>query len=187
MPIRAETPVTEPKNKKEVPVGKGCLAVVIAVPVLLLALGVYLLAWATGGGQELARLSLTDQPSEVEFQLPAETVVDVWADVDFRHTGISPSKSADELPHVLDYVIEISGGQAPNSKLRCDPFRSHIFRNSGEHSTMGQASGRHYDGKLNGCRFRLSAGDYTLRAHKETVRADQRFTFSRTDLILRGP
>ena len=179
-------------SKSEEPEGTwkqflGCLGIFIGIPALLVGM-VLLLMRMTGGGEELARMPLGTSSSEATFALQAETVVQVWADLDVRHEGISSMKASEDLPHVLDYVIELeSEGHAPLA-LRCNPFDSHIYRTSGRHNSMGDVAGRYYDGALDGCALRLPAGSYRLRAHRETVAGgDARFHFGRTDLILRAP
>jgi hypothetical protein len=93
-----------------------------------------------------------------------------------------------DLPHVLDYVIEIRRGDTTVASERCDVFHTNHARTSGRWHRYDSA-GRSYDGLLRGCSIRMPAGRYTVRAHDEWVggRPDPRFVFERTDLILRLP
>lgn len=165
----------------------GCLALFIVVPALIGGI-IFLVMRLTGGGEVLARMPLSPSPSEMTLQLKAETPIQVWTYVDMRHPGISAMSATEDLPHVIDYVIEVrpaGSAGSPQASLRCNPFDSHIAKTSGTYNSIGEPSGRYYDGLVGACALRLPAGTYTVRAHRQAVSADARFTFSKTELILR--
>ncbi|MEZ4267057.1 MAG: hypothetical protein R3F39_11820 [Myxococcota bacterium] len=141
----------------------------------------------TPGVGGLVHLPLSAQPAEARFALAASTEIQVWADVDMRHVGISPKASHTALPRVVEMVIELRSDAGERTSLRCNPLDSHIARTSGEHNSMGEDSGRYYDGLVNGCAVRLPAGQWTVRAWLEPVEpADRRVRFDRLGLILRA-
>jgi hypothetical protein len=132
----------------------------------------------------LVHMALSQQPSEASFTLDDEATVQVWANLDVYHDGISHNAPNDSLPHVVDYAVELAGPGGPVT-LRCNPFDSNFAWTSGTHKSVGAPSGRYYDGRLTGCAAKLAAGTWILRAQLVPVQADERIRFVRTELILR--
>jgi hypothetical protein len=138
--------------------------------------------------EALVRMSLSEQASEASFELEEETTVEVWADLEIVHPGISPHTANVDLPHVVDYVVELETSEgAASESLRCNPFDSHVAKTSGKHNSIGEPAGRSYDGRLEGCALRLPADSYVLRARLEPVEdAEGRIRLVKTGLILRA-
>ena len=163
----------------------SCLAVLAVLCILGVAVAAIVMSLGAGG-ETVARFALTDAPLEQPFSLAEGRTVEVWTDIEMTHRGISYHAANDDLPHVLDYVIEIRRGAQSVLELRCNPFDSNVARTSYYGASSG-TNGRSYDGRVRSCSFELPAGAYSVVARRETVRPDARFHFSKTDLILRTP
>lgn len=176
---------TDPAQEGSLGQALGCLALVVGI-VALIAAVVWGIRWFRADTSSVVHMELTREPAESSFELEDEAVVQVWADLEITHPGISPSTANDELPHMFDYVIEIRGPEGLASELRCNPFDSHVARTSGTQNSVGQTAGRSYDGRLEDCAVRLPAGAYTIRAVLEPVEgAKGHVRLDRSGLILR--
>lgn len=144
------------------------------------ALGIYLF-----GSTTAARISMTPTPQSASFVLEEASTAQVWADIEVTHSDFSPNIAAVELPHVIDYVIEIERAGADAISLRCNPFDAYVMKRSDGYNSIGEDAGRWYDGRVEGCSVALEAGSYTLRAHTEPVQPDARVRFGKNDLVLR--
>jgi len=163
----------------------GCLGLVAGL-VLLGGAGYWLVTGYVSRNRALARLALASEPAEAKFELGRATAVQVWADIDVRHDGISTMSPNSSLPHVADYVIEFRGEAGVAGSLRCNPFDSNVALTSGTHSSIGEPSGRYYDGRLNGCHVQLPAGTYSVRAWLEPSGApNPSVVLRKSDLVLR--
>lgn len=164
----------------------GCLGIVVGIPLLVGGV-IWLMMRVGGGGKTFARMALSETPAETTFSLDAKTTVQVWANVDIRHKGVNPETPTDELPHLVDYVMDFRGPNAARVALRCNPFHSNVARASGTYNTPSEGEGRNYDGLIEGCNLELPKGAYSVRAHLEPVGTpDARFHFDTTELVLRA-
>lgn len=168
--------------------GRKSFVVYLALLVVLVGLAVTItgiVMTLTASGNALVRVPLTDTPQEAEFSTERDGVIEVWTDIELMHRGISYQLPNGDLPHVLDYVVEIEQAGLAIQSFRCNPFNSHFARTS-YYGASGGVNGRSYDGRIKGCALHLAAGKYRVRAHKEIVKPDPRFSFKKTVLILRG-
>ena len=162
----------------------GCLAVLLGVP-LLACCGVGLLVWKPGVGEVVGRFPVVAEPHGVQFSVAEPAVLQVWADIDLRHEGFNTNTSASDLPHVIDYVVEVERDGQSIKVLRCNPFYSNVFLFSGKHSSMGEASGRSYEGLLKRCSLPVEPGEYRVQVHSADVRPDKRIWFTKMGVVLR--
>lgn len=166
------------------PGAKGCLVLLAVLVIVGGAITLVVMA-LTAGGDEVARVAVYDAPASTTFRLDAPSAVTLWTDLDVIHRDISPQGSNDELPHVLDYVVTVTRDGAPVTELRCNPFDSNFARTSGKRSSMGEPSGRSYDGLLNGCAFDAAPGSYVVTARRQWRMQDPRISFVKTEVIIR--
>lgn len=165
----------------------SCLGLLIAIAGAVVGV-VFLFKTAGCSSQTLLAVELGPAPATYSFATESPGVVQVWANMKFRFKGFSSKVGNDELPHLLDYAIEIEGPQGDIRKLECNPLNSNVFRTSME--SPGQIgedyAHREYDGLIKGCTFAAKAGKHQLRARLVwRERGDDRFDFERTGLILR--
>ena len=163
----------------------GCLLVVAALAVVGVAIAAVVMS-LRAGGDTVARIALTESPAEQAFSLAAASTVEVWTDLELTHRGISYMVANEDLPHVIDYQIDIRRDGRLLHSMTCNPFESNFARQSYYGASSG-TDGRSYDGRIRDCAFQLPAGTYSVVARRETFRPDARFRFERTVLILRTP
>jgi len=180
----SDNPPNSPAQEGSVSDILAFLAAVIGLP-LLGCCGLGLFLYLPGSGQVVARFPMELEPTSAAFTVAEPAVLQVWADIDMRHKGISPNTSGSSLPHVIDYVVELERNGEALEVLRCNPLDSNIFRTSGKHSSMGEANGRSYEGLIKSCTVQLQPGDYGLRAYREEVRSDKRIWFSKLGIVVR--
>lgn len=137
------------------------------------------------GGSTLGRIEMQAEPRSIEIEVEDAGTLQVWADVEITHRGISPNIPAKKLPHVIDYVVELSGGDGEPRVQRCNPFASNVMRRSDVTNSVGKAAGRRYDGLVQRCGFTVQPGSYTVTAHIEAVDPDSRVSLQKNELVLR--
>lgn len=164
---------------------KGCLLILFLLAVVggVAAIVVFSLR---AGGDDVARLTVSEAPSSASFRIEAPSEVTLWTDLDVTHRDISTQSSNDELPHVVDYVVTVTRDGAKVADLRCNPFDSNVMRRSGKHTAMGSPEGRFYDGRLNGCAFDAEPGTYAITARSQRVAEDARIVFRKSELVVRA-
>lgn len=133
----------------------------------------------------LGRISMGSIDRSTTIEVEQTATLEVWADVEITHREFSPSMAADELPHVMDYIVELSAAGQQSQTLRCNLFNALVMRTSGETNSVGQAAGRWYDGLIRGCAFAVEPGTYTVTARTVEVQPDPRVSFQKNDLVLR--
>lgn len=138
------------------------------------------------GGDTVLRLAVTDTPISATIHLDARRDVTFWTEIDVTHRGISPRTSNDDLPHVVDYVVTVTSQGATIAEQHCNPFDSNFAKWTGTRSSMGEDSGRSYDGRINGCGLALEPGDYVITVRREWLAHDPRITLHKSDLLLRA-
>ncbi len=164
---------------------KGCLVLLAVVTVIGGVIAAVVLS-LRAGGDEVARVAVYDAPASAPFRLDVPSEVTLWTDLDVTHGDISAQASNDELPHVLDYAVTITRDGQRVAELLCNPFDSNFARTSAKRSSMGEPSGRSYDGLLNGCAFDAPPGSYVVTARRQWRMQDPRVSFRKTELILRA-
>lgn len=162
----------------------GCLAALAGLAVLGLAVAAVIFNFKAGGETVLA-MPLSQTPSQRSFSLAGTRRVEVWTDLEVTHAGISYRVPNDELPHVLDYGVEVKRGSETVVQLRCNPFDSNFAKTS-YYGSSGGIDNRSYDGRIRSCSFSAPAGQYTVVAALRPVGEDPRIVFKKTVLILRA-
>lgn len=161
--------------------------VIVALLLAVIAGGVVAVVFALrSGGQAVARIAVTDAPTVARFELDAKKVVSLWAEIDVTHEDISPNGANDDLPHVLDYRVEVTRDGTKVLDLRCNPFNSNFAKWTRKENSIGKPPGRAYDGRIRGCAFDAPPGTYVITAQRDWVGQDPRIWFAKTDLIIRA-
>ncbi len=169
---------TAPEKKPGNPVLIAiCGVVTLAGLVAVIAVA----ALGPGSSSPIASVPVDPQPAETRFVVATPGTIQVWADV---HVDTGNIDHDGDLPHVMNYVVEIMpGGGAPQT-LRCNPFNCSFSRMSGE-GYRGNIYFRAYEGRIRGCEFELPAGTHKVRVHSEPVKPDKRIQFKKNTLLLR--
>ncbi len=161
------------------------VAVVVGVLVIgaMAAVGA-IAVFGPGSGATLATLPIGPQPAEASFTVATAGSVQVWADLEVDTGDISHNESSSDLPHVMDYVVEVTPAGGKPQTLKCNPFNSNFARTSGD-GYHGDIYWRAYDGLVRGCVFKVPAGTHKVRVHSEAVKADKRIRFKKNVMVLR--
>jgi len=162
----------------------GCVAALSVIAMLGLAAAAVFLNFKAGG-TTVVRMALDQQPRQQSFELGGQRQVEVWTDLEVTHAGISYRLPNDELPHVLDYAVEIERGGQTVAKMRCNPFDSNFAKTS-YYGASGGIDKRSYDGRIRSCGFSAPAGQYKVVARLQPLETDSRIAFQKTVLILRA-
>lgn len=189
-PRRDEPPPSEPPSdapaKKE-PEGTfgqfiGCIVMVLAIVGVLVGVGWWIKSLFE---PPLVSLKLDEQERSAKLTLAEQTAVQAWAEIEMVHPEVSSNKALAELPHALDYLIEIDGPQG-TTKLRCNPFDANVFDRREKYGGVGTPWGQYVIARVRECAITLPAGDYTVRARVEKKIDDPaRFSYQKLALELR--
>lgn len=123
-------------------------------------------------GDDLARISVSESAREVQFQVDEPGRVGFAASFEIENSDF---RTREDVPHLVDYEIEIHKDGARVARLVCNPFDMSV-RRSGKN---GDLRLNFLSGALDGCDARLpSAGTYVVRARLVWVDPGRRIDFA---------
>jgi hypothetical protein len=129
-------------------------------------------------GTELAELAVTDQPSEISFDVKRPGRIYFTAEVDVTDHDW---RSRSDIPHSFNFHIEVLRDTNPIAKLVCDPFELFVW--------VSGSSGKRVDsfwGPMDSCAVHLrEPGTYTLRAWRNWKPGMPRIRLDETNLAPR--
>lgn len=146
---------------------------------IVLAIGI-LIYFLRGCGTEIGRIAVEDEFNEIQINIKENTEVIFWTELRVLNKSHN-YEYAEDLPHLLDYEIEVKQNDKLLYRLKCNPFNSNIFSTT---STKGSTD-RDYVGKINGCTMNAPGGLIIIRAKRKWLKRDERFNFKKTDLIIK--
>jgi hypothetical protein len=163
--------MTAPKRN-----GRTVALVLVIVPLLV---GGAVFAWASlQSGTVTFEVPVGDEPTVTPIEVEREGVLRFYAVVDLENESHAEANTA-ELPHLLDYEIEVRGGGRVIGHAVCNPFAAHRFARTTERGSTT----RSYQGRLDGCGFRVPEGRYEVSVVRRWREHDPRFEFRRTGLV----
>lgn len=136
-------------------------------------------------GTEVGRVAVGDAPAELVLSLPASTEVTFWTEIDVTmRLRQRRGQTMSDLPHVVDYAIEVEQNGAVVARLRCNPFQSTLTDWSRRGGTRTTTRWR-YVGRVDDCTFRVpTAGPVTVRVQRAWLRPGAA-EFATSELIAR--
>jgi hypothetical protein len=147
--------------------------------VALLLVGTAIALYFTYRGNELGRIRVGDEPRMVYVNPEPGKPLVFWTEVELRNESHS-HRITSELPHLLDYEIEVLRGEERVAVLRCNPFDSNVFRWSSER----RVTNRSYLGRIRACSVDAPDRNLTIRAHRVWRNRDPAFRFEKTILVI---
>jgi hypothetical protein len=167
-------PIGPPAPRKK---NGRCVAIFLLLAPLVVGAAVFTWAMLIGGTVAF-EVPVGDDPTTTPVEVPREGVMRFYAVVDVENESHAEANTA-ELPHLLDYEIELRDGDRVVGHAVCNPFAAHRFaRTSDRGSTT-----RSYEGRLDGCGFRVPEGHFEVSVVRRWREQDPRFAFRRTALV----
>lgn len=160
------------------PKRNGRVVAFALVIVPLLVGGAVFLAATLSGGTVTFEMLVGDEPTVTPIEVEREGVLRFYAVVDLQNESHAEANTA-ELPHLLDYDIELRDGERVIGHAVCNPFAAHRFART----TDRGSTTRSYQGRLDGCGFRVTEGRYQVSVVRRWREHDPRFEFRRTGLV----
>jgi hypothetical protein len=153
--------------------------VALALVIVPLVVGGVVFAAATLKGATVAfEVPVGDEPTVTPIEVERDGLLRFYAVVDLENESHAEANTAD-LPHLLDFDIELRDGERVIGHAVCNPFAAHRFART----TDRGSTTRSYQGRLDGCGFRVPEGRYEVTVVRRWLERDPRFEFRRTGLV----
>ena len=160
---------------------KSSIFIRLIVAVIAIGFVIYFSGCDWAYGTKIGHIPVGDEFKEIQINIDKKTKIIFWTELSVNNESHA-YKYADDLPHLLDYEIEVKQKGKLLYHLKCNPLNWHIASFS---SNRGSKN-RNYAAKIDGCTtINVPSGLITFRAKRKWLKKDKRFNFIQTDLIIK--